>query len=238
MLITRGALTTFSIAIDVTKYFALAPESAVTREAQKGYGLLGLGVAKTVAPHGGFHEQISRIAAMFEGLLAVVVARGAHLAAPEEGSLNILVPVRGSKVSRRAAEVAFALTRPGDRPPTALYVLGTVGLSAAQRCQQGTISISVGLSAIFEAATILSAQAQTSDRLRMEAKLSIEEARSIALKLVPGKIMKEELERERGGSGLRYSFDIRQGKKWREVGVDAKIGRVLENSAESPNPKD
>jgi len=50
--------------------------------------------------------------------------------------------------------------------------------------------------------------------------------------------MKEELERERGGSGLRYSFDIRQGKKWREVGVDAKIGRVLENSAESPNPKD
>ena len=72
----------------------------------------------------------------------------------------------------------------------------------------------------------------------MEAKLSIEEARSIALKLIPGKIMKEELERERGGSGLRYSFDIRQGKKWREVGVDAKIGRVLENSAESPNPKD
>jgi uncharacterized membrane protein YkoI len=72
----------------------------------------------------------------------------------------------------------------------------------------------------------------------MEAKLSIEEARSIALKLVPGKIMKEELERERGGSGLRYSFDIRQGKKWREVGVDAKTGRVLENSAESPNPKD
>ena len=52
---------------------------------------------------------------------------------------------------------------------------------------QGTISILVGLSAIFEAATILSAQAQTSDRLRMEAKLSIEEARSIALKLIPVK---------------------------------------------------
>jgi Kef-type K+ transport system membrane component KefB/nucleotide-binding universal stress UspA family protein len=111
----------------------LPPESAVTREAQKGYGLLVLGVAKAVAPHGGFHEQISRIAAMFEGPLAVVVARGAHIVAPEEASLNILVPVRGNKVSRRAAEVAFALTRPGDRPPTALYVLGTVGLGAAQR---------------------------------------------------------------------------------------------------------
>jgi uncharacterized membrane protein YkoI len=50
--------------------------------------------------------------------------------------------------------------------------------------------------------------------------------------------MKEELEHERGGSGLRYSFDIQQGKKWREVGVDAKTGRILENSAESANPKD
>jgi uncharacterized membrane protein YkoI len=104
--------------------------------------------------------------------------------------------------------------------------------------KQRTVSILVGLSAILGAAMILCAEAQTTDKLRAEAKLSIEEARSIALKLVPGKIMKEELERERGGSGLRYSFDIRQGRKWREVGVDAKTGRVLENSAESANPKD
>ncbi len=112
---------------------ALPVESAVTREAQKGYGLLVLGIAKTVAPHGGFHEQISRIAAMYEGPLAVVVARGVHTDFPEEGSLNILVPVRGNKVSRRAAEVALALTRPGDRLITAFYVLSTVGLGAAQR---------------------------------------------------------------------------------------------------------
>jgi Kef-type K+ transport system membrane component KefB/nucleotide-binding universal stress UspA family protein len=112
---------------------ALSAESAVTREAQKGYGLLVLGIAKTVAPHGGFHEQVSRIAAMYEGPLAVVVARGAHIDIPEEGSLNILVPVRGNKVSRRAAEVALALTRSGDRLITAFYVLSTVGLGAAQR---------------------------------------------------------------------------------------------------------
>ena len=70
---------------------------------------------------------------MYEGPLAVVVARGAHMHAPEEGNLNILVPVRGNKVSRRAAEVALALTRPGDRMVTAFYVLSTVGLGAAQR---------------------------------------------------------------------------------------------------------
>ena len=52
---------------------------------------------------------------------------------PEQGSLDILLPVRGNKVSRRAAEVAFALLRPGDRPLTAFYVLSTVGLGSAQR---------------------------------------------------------------------------------------------------------
>ena len=107
----------------------LPAETAITREAQKGYGLLVLGMAKTVSPHGG----IARIAAMYEGPIAVVVARGVHVDDSQKGHLNILVPVRGNKVSRRAAEVALALTRPGDPPITALYVLSTVGLGAAQR---------------------------------------------------------------------------------------------------------
>ena len=57
----------------------------------------------------------------------------------------------------------------------------------------------------------------------------------IALKAHPGKITDEELEQEKGGSGLRYSFDIRKGKVTREVGVDAKTGKVLENAPEGPN---
>jgi hypothetical protein len=97
----------------------LPPESAVTREAQKGYGLLVLGIAKTVAPHGGFQEDVARIAAMYEGPLAVVVARGPHLGFPLEGALNVLVPVRGDKVSRRAAEVALALARTSHSSMTA-----------------------------------------------------------------------------------------------------------------------
>lgn len=71
-----------------------------------------------------------------------------------------------------------------------------------------------------------------------KAKISLSQARAIALKAYPGTIMKEELEHERGGSGLRYSFDMRRGKQWREVGVDAMTGHVLENSRESANPKD
>ena len=71
-----------------------------------------------------------------------------------------------------------------------------------------------------------------------KAKISMSQARAIARKAFAGKIMKAELEHERGGSGLRYSFDMRQGRKWREVGVDAVTGRVLENTREGANPKD
>jgi Kef-type K+ transport system membrane component KefB/nucleotide-binding universal stress UspA family protein len=111
----------------------LPAESAVTREARKGYGFLVLGIAKAVGHHGGFHEEIAGIAAMYEGPLAVVVARGPHVDLPQDGALNILVPVRGNKVSRRAAEVALALARTSDSPMTALYVLSTVGLGSAPR---------------------------------------------------------------------------------------------------------
>jgi Kef-type K+ transport system membrane component KefB/nucleotide-binding universal stress UspA family protein len=112
---------------------SLAPEMAVTQEARKGYDLLVIGVEKTMAARGSFHEQIARIASGFEGPLAVAVARGSHLQEPPERRLNILVPVRGNKVSRRGAEVALALARAGSGAVTALYVMGMVGLGAAQR---------------------------------------------------------------------------------------------------------
>jgi uncharacterized membrane protein YkoI len=66
------------------------------------------------------------------------------------------------------------------------------------------------------------------------AKVTLSEARAIALKAFPGKITDEELEKEKGGSGLRYSFDIKNGGVTHEVGVDAKTGKLLENSAEGP----
>jgi nucleotide-binding universal stress UspA family protein len=112
---------------------ALPPDAAVTREVRKGYGLLVLGIAKTVAPQGGFDEEISRIAAIYDGPLAVVVARGPHIDTPDAGALNLLVPVRGNKVSRRAAEVGLAIARTSDSPMTALYVMSTVGLGGAKR---------------------------------------------------------------------------------------------------------
>ncbi|HUZ92235.1 MAG TPA: PepSY domain-containing protein, partial [Methylocella sp.] len=69
-----------------------------------------------------------------------------------------------------------------------------------------------------------------------DAKINIAEARAIALKAQPGKITDEELERESGGTGLRYSFDIKSGSSTYEVGVDARTGHVLENSKEGKDP--
>ncbi len=80
------------------------------------------------------------------------------------------------------------------------------------------------------------ALAFTGERLAGEAKVGIAQAREIALKAHPGKITDEELERESGGSGLRYSFDIKSGAHTQEVGVDAETGKVLENAREGANP--
>ncbi len=82
----------------------------------------------------------------------------------------------------------------------------------------------------------IQASAYTGQELAGEAKVSIKEAREIALKAHPGKVTDEELEKEAGGSGLRYSFDIRHGKVTQEVGVDAKTGKVLENAPEGKKP--
>jgi len=69
-----------------------------------------------------------------------------------------------------------------------------------------------------------------------DASVTLAQARETALKTYPGKIISEELEKESGGSGLRYSFVIRHHTAKHEVGIDAKTGAVLENSVEGRNP--
>ena len=76
----------------------------------------------------------------------------------------------------------------------------------------------------------------TGDKYLHLAKISLDEARAIALKTRPGAITDQELEKEKGGTGLRYSFDIKAPDGMHEVGVDARTGAVLENSKEGPHP--
>lgn len=80
------------------------------------------------------------------------------------------------------------------------------------------------------------AWAFTGEQYAGQAKVSLAEARAIALKARPGRITDEELEKEKGGSGLRYSFDIKIGTVTCEVGIDAKTGKILENRREGRHP--
>jgi uncharacterized membrane protein YkoI len=89
----------------------------------------------------------------------------------------------------------------------------------------------LAIAALAATTFVASAESSTAE-LSKQAKIQMPQAREIALKAYPGKIVKEELEQEKGGSGLRYSFDITAGKITHEVGVDAKTGKLLENSIE------
>ncbi len=73
-------------------------------------------------------------------------------------------------------------------------------------------------------------------KLASMAKVSLATARATALAASPGVITDQELEKEKGGTGLRYSFDIKRGGKTFEVGVDARTGKLLENGVEGSHP--
>ena len=62
---------------------------------------------------------------------------------------------------------------------------------------------------------------------KQQAKISMDEARAIALKRVSGKVIDEELEKEKGR--LQYAFDIKtaDGKNF-DVEIDAITGEVLQ----------
>jgi uncharacterized membrane protein YkoI len=102
---------------------------------------------------------------------------------------------------------------------------------STRRMKHLALALSVLAAPAVFASTLL-----TGHEYLKETKVTLEVARATALKAAPGHIVDEELEREAGGSGLRYSFDVKQDKDTREVGVDAKTGAVLENATEGKNP--
>jgi Kef-type K+ transport system membrane component KefB/nucleotide-binding universal stress UspA family protein len=97
------------------------PEGKVAQAAQKGFGLMFVGIAKSRSMDGELTPELTRIVGDFEGPVAVLVCR----VCPEPDFLDgadILVPVNGTEVARRGAETAFVLARPTGARVTTLYV--------------------------------------------------------------------------------------------------------------------
>jgi uncharacterized membrane protein YkoI len=95
-----------------------------------------------------------------------------------------------------------------------------------------SIFVPRALMAALVITTASAAHALEGGDLSREATLTLDQARVAAMKAQPGTILDQELERKKGGSGLRYSFDIKAGQVTHEVGIDAKTGAVLQNTAE------
>jgi len=109
----------------------------IADEARKGFDLLVVGIDKVAAAKDRFDRKIEAIAAEFEGPLAIVVAKGRHLKQPVPDALNILVPVSGSGVSKRGAEVAVALAQAGSGSLRVIYVTTTRDKGAQRGTSRG-----------------------------------------------------------------------------------------------------
>jgi len=96
--------------------------------------------------------------------------------------------------------------------------------------------IAIGTAALIATGAQAATKPMAGSELMPMAKVSLATARATALHARPGRITDQELEKEGGGTGLRYSFDVMSHGKTYEVGVDARTGKVLENKAEGKNP--
>ena len=110
-----------SIDVTTVRKRAIGPDE-IEAEARKGYDLLIIGVADARNSNGGFGKAVSRIAEKFTGPIAIVDTEGPNAERLLKALDKIIVPVNGTDVSRRAAEVAFALARASSAQVTALYV--------------------------------------------------------------------------------------------------------------------
>jgi len=116
------------------------PGEAIEGEAKKGFDLLVLGMDQTLDAKGGFNRKLEDIGAGFRSPMAIVVAKGPHLKRTAAPDLRILVPVSGSAVARRGAEVAIALAHASPYPLRVVYVSTTRDKGA----RRGSASISLG----------------------------------------------------------------------------------------------
>lgn len=99
------------------------------------------------------------------------------------------------------------------------------------KCALGILALSFACSAFADETGYYSGY-----ELSKDAQITMDQASSIVLQMYPrGVITDRLLVKETGGTGLRYTFDIRSGAHIMEVGVDANTGDVIANQLEIPN---
>jgi Kef-type K+ transport system membrane component KefB/nucleotide-binding universal stress UspA family protein len=115
-----------SVDVTTVRKRTMGPDE-IEAEARKGYGLFIIGVADTHGPKGGFGRAVSRIAATFDGPIAIVDTKDSNAEQLLRRPGKIVVPINGTEASRRAAEIAFALARASSAEVAVLYVANPRG---------------------------------------------------------------------------------------------------------------
>jgi nucleotide-binding universal stress UspA family protein len=136
--------------LDITTKVEKAKADAIAAEAEKGYDMLIIGLDKTVVRKEQFHDDVTKLAAGFEGALAVVDARGPHRERPLPSRLSILVPVNGTELSRRGAEVAVVLARANQAPLTVLYVAPAGAKKRSRQYEEAILKDIVALAETYK----------------------------------------------------------------------------------------
>ena len=112
-------------------------EEAVASEARKGYDLLVIGVEPTSRPRAASTRTSRASPEASRGRSRWRSPAAMQVEDPLQPSLDILVPVTGTEVSRRGAEVALALAQASGAPVTALYVSSSSPGATAVRKRYG-----------------------------------------------------------------------------------------------------
>jgi hypothetical protein len=161
----------------------------------------------------------------------LIAKGGANLLSNRIGkkqSLSFLVFRSGWKIGN---------SEPSDNRATTWDVtIGRSGRSNPLLPRRTDMKIIIALLALGVASNAIASAKALSSPNGDGDRISIEQAREIALKIAPGKIQDEEYERE--GKAWRYSFDIVEGRRIHEIGVDAHSGQVVEDKYEARGSKD
>jgi nucleotide-binding universal stress UspA family protein len=119
---------------------------AVAQEAAKGFDVLLVGLERMCDAHGAFSEDVNRIAASFQGPIALVIAGRRDRDQASRAERRIIIPVNGTEVSRRGVELAFALTSADTTTVTAVHVArrkAVRGGGASQAVARGRMEAAV-----------------------------------------------------------------------------------------------
>jgi nucleotide-binding universal stress UspA family protein len=168
---------------------------AVVDEARKGFDLLLVGMEKVTGAGAGFDRTVRDLTAGFEGPLAIVVAKGKHLKPPKSKDLKILVPVSGTAVSRRGAEIAVALARLSNTGLRLVYVSTT----RDKRVHRGNASV-----------WLLSEEALLKDTATLAARYDVNVTTSLRVNTAPEDAILEEI-RNSGADLVVMGVDRIQG---------------------------